>query len=115
MKKIIVAGSRDFNDYSKLCAELNKINWEDGDEIVSGTARGADKLGERYAEEHNINIKKFPANWNVYGKRAGYLRNRDMGEYCTGGIIFWDGISKGSSMMIDILRNMGKNYTVVMY
>ena len=81
--KVIVAGSRDFKDYALLKEFLDKlVIFRSGfTEIVSGTASGADKLGERYAQEHNLAIKRFPADWEKYGKAAGHIRNRQMAEY----------------------------------
>lgn len=76
-------------------------------EIISGTANGADKLGERYARERGYKLTYFPANWDKYGKSAGYRRNVEMAQYADAAIIFWDGISAGSQHMIDIARNYG--------
>lgn len=94
---LLIAGSRDFNDYKLLCRYMNYVLQKHKiDEIISGGARGADSLRERYAKDHNIPFKLFPANWDLYGKRAGYLRNVEMGKYCKAALIFWDGESKGT-------------------
>lgn len=77
-------------------------------EIVSGTANGADKLGEKYAEEHGYTVKQFPADWDKHGKSAGYKRNTEMGDYCDMAVVFYDGQSKGSQHMIDIMRKLHK-------
>ena len=85
--KVIVAGSRNFNDFIKLKNILDKFNLliknkgYEINQIISGTCKGADLLGEKYAKENNIDIVRFPAKWNTYGKKAGYLRNLEMGEY----------------------------------
>ena len=81
--------------------------------MVSGTTRGADILGEKYAIQNFINIKKFPANWDKFGKRAGYIRNTEMGKYAGFAIIFWDGHSKGSKHMIDIMKKLQKPYKII--
>ena len=82
MIRIIIAGSRTFNNYPLLKKTLDECisNLETNEEIqiVSGGARGADKLGEKYAKERGYSLKIFPANWDKYGKRAGYLRNNEM-------------------------------------
>lgn len=115
MKKyrIIIAGGRDFNDYKTLNIIANGIISNlnpDGDievEIVSGRARGADKLGEKFAEEYGYSIAKFPADWDTYGKQAGVKRNRQMAKYATEDgyhgvlIAFWDGESRGTKNMIE--------------
>lgn len=103
--KLIVAGSREFGNYNLLSKHLDEINSKYGiTEIVSGTASGADSLGELYAKEHNIPIKRFPANWNKYGRSAGYIRNKDMAHYADACICFWMNKSKGTGHMINLAK-----------
>lgn len=116
--KLIIAGSRDFNDYELLSKEVYKILPRKRDssiEIVSGGATGADALGEKYAKEHMLKIKKFPANWNLYGKSAGPIRNKEMSLYATDAIIFWDGKSKGTLSMIKFAQEQKLNFTIINY
>lgn len=85
--------------------------------IISGTARGADRLGELYAERTNSKIKRFPADWDNLGKRAGYVRNAEMAKYAAKGIgvlvAFWDGKSKGTKHMIDLAKRYDLEIHVV--
>lgn len=110
MTRIIVAGSRDFTDYSRLCSRLDEIiaDIHDEIEIVSGHARGADSLGERYARENGLKIAVFPANWDLYGKSAGVIRNQQMLDYASKEtplvVAFWDGCSRGTLDMIKRAR-----------
>lgn len=105
LMKVIVAGSRDFDDYESLKTYCDYILGNLTDiEIVSGTARGADKLGERYAEERGFPVTKFPADWNKHGKKAGPIRNEQMADYADALIAFWDGESRGTKHMIDIAK-----------
>jgi len=114
--KVIIAGGRNFRDYDKLRESCDNILVNQKDvEIVSGTAAGADTLGERYAQEKGYEVKKFPAQWDLYGKSAGYKRNQQMAEYADGLIAFWDGKSKGTKHMIDIANKMGLKVRVVRY
>ena len=116
MFKVIVAGSREFSDYVFLTEVLDQLLKDEPDvEIVSGTARGADSLGERYAADKGYKLTKFPADWNTYGKSAGYRRNVDMGNYADALIAFWDGVSKGTKHMIDIATNKGLKVCVIKY
>lgn len=73
MFKVIVAGSRTFNDFDLLCEKLDfflqAIN--DDIEIVSGMAAGADTLGVKYAQKKGYSVQEFPAQWDALGKRAG--------------------------------------------
>jgi len=84
-------------------------------QIVSGTARGADKLGEAYAYSHGLSVKRFPADWESHGKAAGVIRNAEMAEYCDAAIIFWNGVSKGTKNMITNMEKIGKPYIVKKY
>jgi len=114
--KVIIAGGRNFRDYDKLRESCDNILVNQKEvEIVSGTAVGADTLGERYAQEKDYEVKKFPAQWDLYGKSAGYKRNQQMAEYADGLIAFWDGKSKGTKHMIDIANKMGLKVRVVRY
>lgn len=114
--KVIIAGGRDFKDYNRLKQVCDKILINQNNiEIISGTAGGADTLGERYAQEKGYEVKKFPAKWDEYGKKAGYLRNQEMGEYADGLIAFWDGQSKGTKHMIDIANKNGLKVRVISY
>lgn len=103
--RIIVAGSRTFNDYEllkkKLDFYLQNKNVNDI-EILEGEAKGADKLGKQYAIEKGIKYTGYPADWNKYGKGAGFKRNREMAQNATHAVIFWDGESKGTKNMIDL-------------
>jgi hypothetical protein len=116
--KVIIAGSRDFNDYellkSKMLYYLKGFDLSEV-EIVSGTARGADQLGERFAREFGCKLKQFPADWETYGKKAGYLRNVDMAKYSDACVCFWDGRSRGTKHMIDIAKKEGLKLRVVRY
>ena len=115
--KVIIAGGREFSDYSLLSSVCDHMlqNYAPRDiEIVSGTANGADKLGERYAKENNCKIKQFPADWSL-GKQAGYIRNKQMAEYADCLIAFWDGKSKGTKHMIDLAEKQGLKVKIVRY
>jgi hypothetical protein len=102
--RTIISGSRNIVDYQfvKSCVEKADVHIT---EVVSGTARGVDKLGEKYAVEHNIPIKKFPADWDLYGKSAGYIRNEQMAKYADVLIAIWDGDSKGTHNMVRLAHD----------
>jgi hypothetical protein len=111
--KVIVAGGRHFNDFGLV--EKHLANLPAGSVIVSGGATGADSLGERFANENGYDIVRFPAEWDKYGKRAGYLRNKQMAEYGTCLLAFWDGKSRGTKMMINLAKEQGIPVKVVRY
>lgn len=114
--KIIIAGGREFNDYESLCTEVRRILTGKLDiSIISGTARGADSLGAKYATACGYNLIQMPADWNKYGKAAGYRRNEEMAQIADMAIVFWDGYSKGSGHMIDIMHNLKKPVEIIRY
>lgn len=76
-------------------------------QIVSGTCKGADKLGERIAYFGGYDVKQFPADWKTHGKKAGYIRNKEMADYGTHLVAIWDGESKGTKLMIDLAKEKG--------
>lgn len=75
--RTIIAGSRDCTDKRELLAALAACNWTPTT-VISGTARGADRLGEMWAAEFKVPCERFPADWDRYGKAAGYRRNEQM-------------------------------------
>lgn len=108
--KVIIAGSRTFDDYLYLENVMNLLNI-DIDEIISGKANGADTLGEQYANNHNIKIKEFYPDWDKFGKSAGHIRNKEMAEYGNILVAFWDGKSSGTKNMI----NTAKKLNLILY
>ena len=109
--KIVIFGSRNFDNYEllkKVCDKIIRKLSPSSVTIISGAARGADSLGERYANERNYKLEKYPADWNRYGKSAGYRRNERMAKIADVGIGFWDGRSKGTKHMIDIMKKLNK-------
>lgn len=103
--RIVVAGSRNFRDYALLERTLDRLtkNFTVDPLIISGTAAGADRMGEHYAERRGLECLRMPADWEQYGKkRAGYIRNVEMAKRGTHCACFWDGESPGTKHMIDI-------------
>lgn len=104
--KTIIAGSRNCTEIAELLIALSRCGWQPTT-VVSGTARGADKLGERWAAAHGLLIEQFPADWDAHGKAAGYRRNEQMADHAEALIALWDGKSRGTKHMIDIAKRNG--------
>ena len=117
--KVIIAGGRHFNDYSLLKSRCDFFLSEKMKShqiiIVSGHATGADSLGEQYAQENGLQIELHPADWDRYGKSAGYRRNADMANVADALIAFWDGQSRGTASMINLAKSKGLKVAVVRY
>ena len=112
IKRVVVSGCRDFNDYNTakkfIDACISNIRKENEIVFVSGGCRGADMLGERYAKENGMAIERYPADWDTYGKAAGPMRNRQMAEVADYVIYFWDGHSRGTKTMIEYANEFQK-------
>ncbi len=114
--KLIIAGSRHidegeaFEEIARLFAapSTSSINVVGVTEIVSGTAAGPDRAGEAFGKAHGVTVKRFPADWNKFGKRAGPMRNREMALYADKLFLIWDGKSRGSLNMRDVMLALGK-------
>lgn len=118
--KLIIAGSRDFKDYNlieqKVLGFIKRHRTENESvEIISGRARGADSLGEKFADKFGLKKHLMPAEWNKYGKAAGFRRNGEMAKIATHCILFWDGESRGTENMTEIAKKNGLIFEVVKY
>jgi len=102
--KTIIAGGRDYLLTDEDIQKLDKIKSEIT-EVVSGAAKGVDACGELWGRQNNLPIKMFPADWKSYGKRAGYLRNKQMAKYADACVLFQGG--KGTEMMFDLATQYG--------
>lgn len=81
MKRIIIIGSRkrdSEDDFFEVVDAFLKI-YEGHDIIISGGCpKGADRFAERISTETGVPIVIFPANWEKFGKAAGFIRNTDI-------------------------------------
>jgi hypothetical protein len=105
--KVIVAGSRE-GFVARNVFEAIKESGFTITEIVSGTARGVDKDGEYYAACRELPVKRFPADWDQYGKAAGHIRNKQMADYADALVAVWDGKSPGTKNMIETMKSLNK-------
>lgn len=110
--KIIVAGTRDYNNVKLIREHLEKL---DITTLICGMCKGVDKIAFDYCKEKNIPIDIYPAKWEEFGKAAGPIRNQEMSEVADMAICFWDGISRGTKDMITKMRKKRKPVTVIRY
>lgn len=116
---IIIAGGRDFSDYELLKQSMSEhfpeLVENTNTKVISGCARGADSLGIKWANEFNKYTYLYPAEWERFGKRAGFMRNVEMsliGNYL---LAFWDGKSKGTKHMIEQSEKCNLKIKIVKY
>lgn len=111
-KYVLIAGCRDYNDYKTAKAYIDfcisNIRKKYDIIIISGGARGADALGEQYADENKFKVKRFLPDWERYGKSAGPRRNKLMVEAADYIICFWDGNSPGTGSTIKYAQSADK-------
>lgn len=117
----LIAGSRTFNN-SKLLEETMDRLLKNKDKvlIISGGARGADTLAENYAKKKGYKTLIMPAEWDKYGKSAGYKRNAKMHEALAcfedrGCVLFWDGKSKGTQHNIPLANEHNTPIRIVRF
>ena len=113
MFNVIICGSRDYDNYERLKSMCDyylsrKIQGGEKVVIISGGAKGADSLGERYAKERGLEVRVFKADWDKYGKRAGILRNTRMAEISNACIAFPSAYSenKGTTRILEKIKNV---------
>ena len=97
--RTIIAGSRSFCDYDLFCDKMGRLAFVPS-VVLSGCARGVDGLGETWATENNIQIERYPAEWELHGRRAGFIRNSEMADRADALIAIWDMRSRGTANMI---------------
>lgn len=108
--RTIIAGSRTVLDYRHVVDAMEAARILDGlnpTVVLSGTAHGADRLGERWAREHNIFIERYSADWTLHGRGAGVMRNAQMADRAQALVALWHNKSRGTKHMIDTAVRRG--------
>ena len=116
--KTIIAGSRDITDPSVLEQAIKDAPFSITS-VVSGGCRGADKLGESWASKNKLTCEVISANWDLFGKAAGYIRNEEMAQRAEALVAIWKidkngNGSKGTRNMISIAKRHGLKVHVFM-
>lgn len=113
MKRILITGSRTWTDWAFINRRLDQawaaLGGDPQTVLVSGNCpRGADAMAEEWAELRGIQVERHPADWNKYGKRAGFMRNAEMvdlgADIC---IAFIKDKSKGATMCASLAEKAG--------
>lgn len=107
-----VIGSRGFENYNLLKKELEKFEIS---LIISGGAKGADTLAEKYAKEKGIETIVFNPEYELYGKKATFVRNDKIINECERLIAFWDNKSKGTESTYKKALKKGKDVHLINY
>jgi len=108
--KLAIVGYRKYTNWADFCTKLNGLFKRIGDPemIITGDAKGADEMARSYAENANIELKVFYADWNKYGRVAGPKRNVFVVQECDKAVVFVSKFSKGSYDVINKMNIIGK-------
>jgi len=98
--RIAIVGSRNYGDLEEVRRYVASLPVDTI--VVSGGARGVDKTAEQTAKTCGLETKIFPAEWDKYGKSAGFRRNTVMVLAADRIVAFWDGKSAGTKHTIDM-------------
>ncbi|MFE9442523.1 SLOG family protein [Streptomyces sp. NPDC006602] len=109
-----MTGSRTWSDVGLLQGVIGEVLWlgryrpRDCLLIHGACPRGADAMADRFAREIGMNVRRHPADWDAYGKRAGFLRNAEMvsagADLC---LALIKGGSPGASMTASLAKKAG--------
>ena len=111
--RTIIAGSRTITNYSEVEKAVNDCGWQ-VTEVICGGAAGVDTLGAKWANEHQVPLQYFLADWTTHGRAAGPIRNTEMALAADALVLVWDGKSRGSADMLNKATAKGlKTYIYV--
>lgn len=119
--RLAIIGGRDFNGYSLLLDYLTSFFFNSlpqefrFETIISGGAKGADSLGERFAHDYKLGLEIYKSEWGKYGKSAGFRRNQTIVDNCDMVLAFWDGQSRGTADTIEKAKKAKKPTFIVYY
>ena len=122
--KVIVAGSRELESLwlpsdgstvvERAIGGSDAVDLDEVSRVISGTARGPDTWGERFAQSRDdVELTRMPADWDKHGKKAGPIRNEQMAKEGDVLVAFWDGQSTGTLNMINVAMDEDIDVTLI--
>lgn len=107
--RALICGGRDFADAAKFYRLMDAMNEQYGPFacVIHGGARGADSLAGAFAVEHRLPLEIYRADWNVYGRAAGPIRNETMLSEGKPDIVFAFAGGRGTANMVALARASG--------
>lgn len=109
--RTIIAGSRNITSI-KIVEKAIKASKIDITCVICGGAAGVDSIGKYIATINNIPVEMYLAQWDQYGKKAGFIRNEQMAENADALIAIWNGVSSGTKHMIETAKRHGLKVSI---
>jgi len=118
--KLAVVGSRDFPEKQIVLDHLARalhtaVLKNMRIHIITGGAPGVDTWTEHWARRNQIMYTVIPAEWELFGKSAGFKRNPEIWDMADKGLAFWDGESKGTQDSFKLAADRNKQLVVINY
>ena len=116
--KIAIVGGRNFKDYESMKTTLELFFEENNiscSSVISGGARGADTLAEKFAEENSLEMIVFKPDYEKFGRAATLKRNTQIIENADTVFAFWNGLSRGTYDSIKKAEKLSKKLIIVNY
>ena len=107
--KLAIVGSRNLTDIM-----IDEFIPKGVTEIISGGAKGVDRLAAEYSKNHSLKLTEFLPEYGLYGRAAPIRRNESIVNYADHILVFWDGASKGSLSVIRYAERQGKPCQVIL-
>lgn len=111
-RRLIIAGSRDLSCklhcviVAQAAERFVGQHWRP-DFVISGACKGADTLGEHWADTMGIAVKRYPAEWSKLGSAAGPIRNQLMVDVSDGLVVVRGRKSCGSHDVLTRAQRKG--------
>ena len=104
--RVVICGSRGIGSV-ELIDKAVKMSGFEVTEVISGTASGPDTFAIEWAEKNGIPVVRMPADWNKYGRSAGFKRNKEMVDIADAVIAIWDEKSNGTRNTMGLGKDKG--------
>lgn len=116
LPRVAVVGSRTFTDEWLLTETLNAVRARLGPFVlVSGGARGADKLAAQWARRRLLGVLEFLPDYAGHGRAAPLRRNEQIVVQADELVAFWDGQSSGTAHTLRLAAEKGIPVTLVRF
>jgi predicted Rossmann fold nucleotide-binding protein DprA/Smf involved in DNA uptake len=112
---IAIVGSRSWKAAHVIRDTIDSLRLNHPDlTIISGGARGVDRIAAAYARECGVAVVEYHADWRRHGRKAGPMRNREIVAAADEVIAYWDGTSAGTNNTIELARLKGIPVEIVL-